>query len=45
SNFMSDQNYKKQLLAPGIIVQELYYGPFATNWWIFPNTKNSQNKK
>ncbi|CAG8591634.1 19940_t:CDS:2, partial [Racocetra fulgida] len=30
---------------PGIIVQELHYGPFATNWWIFPNTKNSQNKK
>ncbi|CAG8830910.1 16539_t:CDS:2, partial [Gigaspora margarita] len=39
------QNYKRQLLALGTIDQKLYYGPFATNWWVFSKLKTSQNKK
>ena len=42
---MSTQNYKTQLLATGIIDQDIHYGPYAINWWYFSNTKNSQNKQ
>ncbi|CAG8494228.1 5184_t:CDS:2 [Scutellospora calospora] len=42
---MSTQNYKRQLLAPGIVVQKLHYRPFAVNWWVFPKAKTVQNKK
>ncbi|RHZ74795.1 hypothetical protein Glove_219g105 [Diversispora epigaea] len=42
---MSIQNYKRQLLAPGIIIQKLHYGPFAVGWWVFIKTKPTQNKQ
>src|SRR5438034_11810595 len=42
---MSIQNYKRQLLSSGNIVQELHYGPFATSWWGFIKTKTAQNKQ
>ena len=43
--FMSIQNFKRQLLSLGIIVQELHYGPFAISWWAFLKTKIAQNKQ
>ncbi|RHZ54944.1 hypothetical protein Glove_421g37 [Diversispora epigaea] len=39
------QNHKRQLLAPGIIIQKLHYGPFAVSWWVFIKTKSTQNKQ
>jgi hypothetical protein len=42
---MSIQNYKRQLLASGNIVQKLHYGPFAVSWWVFLKTQNKQNEQ
>ncbi|PKC58415.1 hypothetical protein RhiirA1_427732, partial [Rhizophagus irregularis] len=44
---MSTQKHKRQLLASGDIVEKLYYGPFAVNWWVFTGikTKTAQTKQ